>query len=103
MSRLFTDHATLALAAHVAQAYGGMQTVARPVQGGLAPWQEKRGKEMLSADLAGETPLQDIARACGLSLSHFSRAFRRSIGFMLTTTCAMITLLLSFADRGASP
>jgi AraC-like DNA-binding protein len=80
VSRLFMDHLTLAMAVHVAQTYGGMQSHSRPVQGGLAPWQEKRSKDMLAGDLAGATPLNEIARACGLSVSHFSRAFRRSTG-----------------------
>jgi AraC-like DNA-binding protein len=80
VSRLFIDHLTLALGAHVAQTYGGMQAHSRPVQGGLAPWQEKRSKDMLAGDLTGATPLFDIAKACGLSVSHFSRAFRRSTG-----------------------
>jgi len=80
VSRLFIDHVTLALAIHAAQTYGGMQTNSRPLKGGLAPWQERRSKEMIAGDLAGETPLREIARACGLSVSHFSRAFRRSTG-----------------------
>jgi AraC family transcriptional regulator len=80
VSRLFMDHLTLAMAAHVAQTYGGMQSRSRPVQGGLAPWMEKRSKEMLAGDLAGSTSLHEIAHACGLSVSHFSRAFRRSTG-----------------------
>jgi AraC family transcriptional regulator len=79
-SRLFTDHATLALAAHAAQVYGGMQTLAKPLKGGLAPWQEKRSKEMIAGDLSGTIPLRDIADACEISVSHFSRAFRRSTG-----------------------
>jgi AraC family transcriptional regulator len=80
VSRLFTDHTTLALAAHCAQTYGGMQTLSRPLKGGLAPWQEKRSKEMLAGDLSGATPLHEIAGACGLSVSHFSRAFHKSTG-----------------------
>jgi AraC family transcriptional regulator len=80
VSRLFIDHLTLALAAHVAQTYGGMQPCSRPIQGGLAPWQEKRSKDMLAGDLTGATSLHEIARACGLSVGHFSRAFRRSMG-----------------------
>jgi AraC-like DNA-binding protein len=80
VSRLFMDHLMLALGAHVAQTYGGMQAHSRPIQGGLAPWQEKRSKDMLAGDLTGATPLSDIAKACGLSVSHFSRAFRRSTG-----------------------
>jgi AraC family transcriptional regulator len=81
VSRLFTDHLMLSLGAHVAQTYGGMQPYSRPIQGGLAPWQEKRSKDMFVGDLTGATPLQEIAHACGLSVSHFSRAFRRSTGF----------------------
>jgi AraC family transcriptional regulator len=80
VSRLFSDHLTLAMAAHAAQTYGGMQPHSRPIQGGLAPWQEKRSKEMLAGDLTGGTSLSEIAKACGLSVSHFSRAFRRSTG-----------------------
>ena len=80
VSRLFTDHMTLALAAHCAQTYGGMQIVSRPLKGGLAPWQEKRSKQMLAGDLTGATPLHEIAGACGLSVSHFSRAFHKSTG-----------------------
>ena len=79
-SRLFTDHLTLALTTHAAQSYGGMQTISRPLKGGLAPWQESRSKEMIAGDLTGATPLREIAEACGLSVSHFSRAFRKSIG-----------------------
>ncbi len=80
VSRVFMDHLTLALGAHVAQTYGGMQPSSRHIQGCLAPWQEQRAKEMLASDLTGATPLQDIAYACGLSVSHFSRTFRRSTG-----------------------
>jgi AraC-like DNA-binding protein len=79
-NRLFTDHVTLALAVHAAQTYGGMRTVSKPLKGGLAPWQETRSKEMIAGDLSGGTPLRDIAEACGLSVSHFSRAFGKSTG-----------------------
>jgi AraC-like DNA-binding protein len=80
VSRLFVDHLTLAFATHVAEAYGGMESAARLIKGGLASWQERRAKEMLAADLTGATPLAEIAAACGLSPGHFTRAFRRSTG-----------------------
>jgi AraC family transcriptional regulator len=80
VSRLFVDHATLAMAAHVAHAYGGLQIGGRLVKGGLAPWQLRRAKEMLVADLAGDTPLAKLAAGCGLSPDHFARAFRKSTG-----------------------
>jgi len=79
-SVLFLDHVALALCAHVAQAYGGMQISERPPRGGLAPWQERRTKELLNADLSGEVLLSQLAMECGLSVRHFTRAFRQSIG-----------------------
>ena len=81
VSRLFTDHMTLALAAHCAQTYGGMQIVSRPLKGGLAPWQEKRSKEMLAGNLSGATPLHEIAKACGFAdQSHFAHIFTHRVG-----------------------
>jgi AraC-like DNA-binding protein len=80
LSQLFMDHVMLALAAHTAQTYGGMQTLAKPLRGGLAPWQERLSKEMIAGDLTGAASLPAIARACGLSVSHFSRAFHKSTG-----------------------
>ena len=79
-NRLFVDHVSLAVGIHVAQTYGGMRPVSRPPRGGLAPWQERRAKEVLSANLDGDVPLKQVARECRLSVSHFSRAFRRSYG-----------------------
>jgi AraC-like DNA-binding protein len=79
-NQLFIDHMMLALTAHVADAYGGLQRTAGPARGGLAPWQTKRACERLEADLGGKLPLRKIAAELDLSVSHFSRAFRISIG-----------------------
>ena len=79
-NRLFVDHVMLAVGVHVAETYGGVRPVPRPVRGGLAPWQERRAKALLSANLDGDVPLKDVARECRLSVSHFSRAFRRTVG-----------------------
>jgi len=79
-NQLFLDHVFLALGTHVAQTYGGLQPPSQPVAGGLAPWQVKRAKEIFCAKLDGTVSLKDVARECGLSLSYFSRAFRRSVG-----------------------
>ena len=49
-------------------------------RGGLAPWQVKRACERLESDLGGTLSLQQIAAEFDLSVSHFSRAFRRSTG-----------------------
>lgn len=79
-NRLFVDHVLWAVGMHVAQTYGGMRPMSRLPQGGLAPWQERRAKEILRANLAGGLPVKELARKCGLSIAHFSRAFRRSVG-----------------------
>lgn len=80
VSQLFADHLAMAFAAHLAEGYGGVQATPRPFRGGLTPWQERQAKDMLLADLAGQTPLATIAAACGLSGAHLARAFRQSTG-----------------------
>jgi AraC-like DNA-binding protein len=79
-NQLFIDHMMLALTAHVAQAYGGLRPGTEPARGGLAPWQAKRACERLESDLGGKFSLEQIAAEFGLSVSHFSRAFRASTG-----------------------
>ncbi len=79
-SPLFVDHVTLAVGTHVAQCYGRMTPARQLIRGGLAPWQLRRARELLSANLTGELALRDIAQECGLSASHFARAFRVSAG-----------------------
>jgi AraC-like DNA-binding protein len=80
VSQLFVDHVTFAVGTHVAQSYGRMMPVRQLPRGGLAPWQVRRAKELLTANLQGALALRDIARECGLSVSHFARAFRVSVG-----------------------
>lgn len=79
-NKLFLDHAWRAVTAHLIRAYGSSDMQARARRGGLAPWQERRAKEMLLADLSGNVTLPDLARACRLSCSHFSQAFRQTVG-----------------------
>ena len=48
--------------------------------GGLAPWQQRCATELLLAGIGRHVPVADLASACGLSESHFVRAFRQSTG-----------------------
>ena len=80
VSRTFLEHVTLAAAAHVAHTYGGMRVAAPHAKGGLAPWQLRRSTELLAAHLDGSVAVKSLADACGLSTSHFTRAFRASTG-----------------------
>jgi AraC family transcriptional regulator len=77
---LFLDHVLLGVGVHVAQIYGGMRPMSRPVRDGLAPWQERRAREFLRASIKRGVTLKEVARECDLSVAHFSHAFRRTLG-----------------------
>jgi len=79
-NKLFIDHAWRAVTAHLARTYGSHGQRSASGQGGLAPWQERRAKEMLMADLSGSLSLPELSSACRLSCSHFSQAFRQTVG-----------------------
>ncbi|MDK1386235.1 AraC family transcriptional regulator [Sinorhizobium sp. 8-89] len=79
-NQLFLDHVGMALLTHLGSNYGDMPTGHRPRRGGLAPWQERRAKEILLAHLDGDIALEALARECGLSRSHFARAFKETTG-----------------------
>lgn len=79
-NRLFLDSVATALLTHLACAYGEMPIRSRPRRGGLAPWQERRAKDALTTHIDGDISLEQLASACGLSRSHFARAFKASTG-----------------------
>ena len=78
--KLFLDHVVLALNMHFAYAYGGMRSAAKISRGGLAPWQERRCKELINGRLGEQISLRELAKECRLSISHFAAAFRQTIG-----------------------
>lgn len=79
-NRLFVDHVALATLSHLTSQYA-LEPAQLPCRrGGLAPWQERRAKEMLLAHLDGQIGLDALADACHLSRSHFARAFKTTTG-----------------------
>jgi AraC family transcriptional regulator len=48
--------------------------------GSLAFWQAKRALTYIEANLESKIEIRDLARFFGVSKSHFSRAFKQSIG-----------------------
>ena len=79
-SLLALDQFSLILGAHLIQRYGALQKAVRYSKGGLAPWQKRRASELLYENMHGRIRLSDIARECGLSVSHFARSFKASFG-----------------------
>jgi len=80
VSSLCADELMLLVQAHLAQSYGSVRTVRQGMRGGLAPGEERRAKELMSASLDRPLSLAELASACSLSVSHFTRAFRQSTG-----------------------
>jgi len=52
----------------------------RAVTGGLSPWREQLVKQLILDHLGDSLEVTELARACALSRSHFSRAFKCSTG-----------------------
>jgi AraC family transcriptional regulator len=48
--------------------------------GGLAPWQVELASRLLLSHSSHDLPVAELARRCGLSRSHFIRAFKASLG-----------------------
>ena len=74
---LFTEGWAMQALAYVARATPRLQ---RRRSCGLAPWQLHRAKETMRSDPSENLPIAAIAKACKLSSSHFTRAFKVSTG-----------------------
>lgn len=77
---LFVDHVTMAITVHIAAKYGDMRTHSIRANRRLSAWQERRAKELLMEHIDGKISLVVLAQECGMSVSHFTRLFRRTIG-----------------------
>jgi AraC family transcriptional regulator len=78
--KIFLDYIGQAILAHAAYVYGGTPASPGLIRGHLAPWQARRAKEFLNANLCGDVSLASVAAECNLSVSHFAHAFRRTFG-----------------------
>jgi len=79
-SAQFIDHIALALLARVVTAYSVPGREIHLIRRGLAPWQEKRAKDLLGNNVSRDVTLQEVARECRLSRGHFSKAFKQTTG-----------------------
>ncbi|MGH6939651.1 helix-turn-helix domain-containing protein [Hypericibacter sp.] len=81
LSGLFLDHILYAVAAHVLGRYGEAGSQGRrSARGGLSPQQLRRAQSLMLGHLGSDISLSRLAAECGLSVTHFSRAFRQSTG-----------------------
>jgi AraC-like DNA-binding protein len=77
---VYVDHIAYALAAHIAQTYGGLSLEAPAPREGLSRRHEAMAKDLLRECLEQELRLSDIATACGMPVGRFVRAFQMSTG-----------------------
>lgn len=79
LETLQADSFMWAFAIYVMRRYGELESH-RPRKGGLTTWQERLAKDWIEAVLPGGTTLSELATACGIGVSHFAHAFRRTTG-----------------------
>jgi AraC family transcriptional regulator len=78
--KIFLDYIGQTILAHATYIYGGTPASPDLIRGQLAPWQVRRAKEFLNANLYGDVSLASVAAECNLSVSYFAHAFRRTFG-----------------------
>jgi AraC-like DNA-binding protein len=76
---LTLEDVSILVSTHLLQHYGNGKEMLR-AQRRLESWQKIRAEEMLRAHLQGNIRIAELATACQLSSSHFSRCFRQSFG-----------------------
>ncbi|MHC8332837.1 helix-turn-helix domain-containing protein [Pseudomonas sp. LB3P25] len=79
-NRFFIDQIMMAMQAHLSLHQGQRSVAVSSKDRGLAPWQQRRAKEMLCAHIADGVSVEKLARECSFSRCHFSRAFKLSLG-----------------------
>jgi AraC-like DNA-binding protein len=77
---MLVDQVALAFMTHLLRTCSAEAPVRPLPTGGLAPWQVKLAKEALAASKKSVVSIADVAKICGLSAAHFSRAFKRATG-----------------------
>jgi AraC-like DNA-binding protein len=79
LSTLALEDISILVSTHLLQHYGNGKEMVR-AQRRLESWQKIRAEEMLRAHLGGNIRIAELAAACQLSPSHFSRCFREHFG-----------------------
>jgi AraC-like DNA-binding protein len=80
VNNLFADHLFDAVVLHLVSSIGGLRPRSSRPTGRLSPRQESLATDLLQADLRQDVTLAELAAACDLSVGHFARAFRVSMG-----------------------
>lgn len=77
--KLFVDQLGATIATHLVRQYSGVR-LPSTAKSPLSKSHEDRAKAMLRSNIDGDISIGDVALACGLSRSHFTRAFKETTG-----------------------
>ena len=77
---LFLGYIAMAVQIHFLRNYLGRSRRPRCCRSGLTARQFRIARQMMQAELGGNVPLSAVAQECGLSTTHFARAFAISAG-----------------------
>lgn len=75
--KVYADSLVSALAIAISRYEVGSQSVPK---GGLAPWQLRRVQDFMIEHIAKTVTVKELADLAQISLTHFSRAFKASVG-----------------------
>ena len=80
VSQLYVDYVSLAFHAHLMGKYAGPSPDRKTARPGLSSWQARTATDLIASRLDGKVSVSELAAACNLSQSHFSRAFVQTFG-----------------------
>jgi AraC family transcriptional regulator len=80
ISAIYLDHIFLAIRDHLAATYGVFHRKENQDRSGLSGHQANIALEFIEANLSKDLGLEDIARACGASVSSLTRGFKSTLG-----------------------
>lgn len=78
--RLFSEHLAVVVAVHLYASYSDENWRAPPVKGGLGSFRLRQVTDYIAGHLGEDLSVATLADIAGLSLHHFSSAFRESTG-----------------------
>jgi AraC family transcriptional regulator len=78
--QLFLQSIEVALAAILVQAYSLSMKARRPIKGGLSDVGRRDVLDLVRSRISEDISLVDMAAVTGLSITHFSHVFKRSMG-----------------------
>jgi AraC family transcriptional regulator len=79
-SRLYAEALGTVLAHELLRLNSGTMAAELPMRGGLASWQRRAVAEYIEEHLSEQISRAELAELARLSIFHFSRAFKRSLG-----------------------